>query len=290
MAEVEALQRSLIQSQNADGGWSYGTGDSWTEPTALSLLALEASAYRGVSAERGREWLLRQQQPDGGWSPCGQVKESTWVTSLAVLALADSDTRQQSAGSRWLVENVNRGATVLQTVVARLRHIPDYQGQGGSPWFPGTAPWVTPTAMTIITFKRFANRFAQAQFLKLALEGEQFLWSRRCSDQGWNHGGSSYRSENAYSYPETTGAALLALTETSAPSAASSLGRARILAQNPGSSEGLAWLTLALHKHGQPLPVNPQPKPEAFPCRNNRDVALRLLALSAASPTNKLIV
>jgi len=44
-------------------------------------------------------------------------------------------------------------------------------------------------------------------------------WNGQNNGQGngWNHGGSSFRSENATSYPETTGLALLALSDVPDP-------------------------------------------------------------------------
>src|SRR6266508_2137421 len=88
MAEAEELQRGLLAKQNADGGWGYQNGTSWTEPTALALLALEASRRTEHAHQEGCAWLLRHQHSDGGWSPNPCVRVSTSVTSLAALALS----------------------------------------------------------------------------------------------------------------------------------------------------------------------------------------------------------
>ena len=36
----DPLVTALLQAQNADGGWPYGKGSSWTEPSVLALMAL----------------------------------------------------------------------------------------------------------------------------------------------------------------------------------------------------------------------------------------------------------
>src|SRR5579864_8985336 len=76
-----ALVTSLLQAQNPDGGWPYQGGSSWTEPTALSLLALGARP----ECTHGYAWLAARQRPDGGWSPQPPVDQTTWVTSLVAL-------------------------------------------------------------------------------------------------------------------------------------------------------------------------------------------------------------
>ena len=81
-AEEKLLQQKLLAYQNADGGWGYGKGSSWTEPTALALLALP---IRSEARAQASSWLRKMQNPDGGWPPQPSVAESTWVTSLAVL-------------------------------------------------------------------------------------------------------------------------------------------------------------------------------------------------------------
>ena len=82
----------LLGRQNADGGWSYHRGGSWTEPTCYALLALSASgASHTGEVRRGVEWLRRCQRADGGLAPRESVPESTWLTALALLLPAGSE-------------------------------------------------------------------------------------------------------------------------------------------------------------------------------------------------------
>ncbi|GAA0836826.1 squalene--hopene cyclase [Streptosporangium amethystogenes subsp. fukuiense] len=68
----------LERHQNDDGGWgedlrSYtdprwiGRGHSTPSQTAWALMALLAAGERSPAVERGVEWLVGHQRPDGGW-------------------------------------------------------------------------------------------------------------------------------------------------------------------------------------------------------------------------------
>ncbi len=68
----------LEQHQQADGGWgedlrSYrdpatrGTGATTASQTAWALLALLAAGETGPAVERGINWLVEHQRPDGTW-------------------------------------------------------------------------------------------------------------------------------------------------------------------------------------------------------------------------------
>ena len=76
---IRRAVRWLEDHQNEDGGWgedprSYdeeawiGRGPSTASQTAWALLALHAAGERSQALERGVEWLVATQRPDGGWN------------------------------------------------------------------------------------------------------------------------------------------------------------------------------------------------------------------------------
>src|SRR5581483_7407222 len=137
MAEADELQRDLLKAQNPDGGWGYGNGTSWTEPTALALLALEAQTFIGLNYARGCAWLAQNQRLDGGWAPKPSIQISTWVTSLAVLALSETEpvSFRPHRAVRWLIGECMPGLGPIERLAFRLRGMPvPIQPSGGSPW------------------------------------------------------------------------------------------------------------------------------------------------------------
>lgn len=250
MAEVDQLQQQLLASQNPDGGWPFGTGSSWTEPTALAVLGLRLHDRCAGTRRAAVSWLERRQNADGGWRPNDVVPVSTWVTSLVILALPNPGKR---AGD-WLAADV-------------------FAKNGSSPWFPGTAGWVIPTSMSILAL----SRIDRVSFAPQIEQSRRFLLSRRCRDGGWNHGGSSFRSENAASYPETTGLALLALAGVPPEQLTAAFRLSGVFLKNPGSVEGLSWLQIGLLAQGRSVE---DPRSDMRP-RTVRDISLRLLALAA---------
>lgn len=283
-AEAGQLQQQLVKAQNPDGGWAYHQGNSWTEPTALALLALAAQRNMGPAYNCGRAWLLKTQRADGGWAPNPDVDASTCVTSLAVLALSDSEfeTPGLARGVRWILEQENGETAALERIAFRLLGASPPKAPGGSPWFPGTAAWIAPSVMSVLALLRVAPTGSpsvpDSESLTSAIKRAQnYILSHRCRDGGWNHGGSPFRSEDAESYPEMTGMALLALQGVSPAELQKPLHRAEAFLACPQPAEALSWLQLALLRHGRSIEVsNTRPV-----CRNNRDICLRLLALAA---------
>jgi Prenyltransferase and squalene oxidase repeat len=288
MAEAAELQRKLLEAQNADGGWGYQNGSSWTEPTALALLALEAQQIKRSVYERACAWLRRKQRADGGWSPEPSVNTSTWVTSLVLLAVTEADlpSGDYQRAVDWTVRQIRPDLTGFERLISRMRGSPRLEEiSGGSPWFPGTAAWIGPTVMSVVALSNAAQRKHGENLTSHIDRGKRYILSRRCTDGGWNHGGTSFRSQNAESYPEMTGMALLALRGTPASGLSVSIARAESFLSSPGSIEGLSWLQMGLMAHGRDrLNISTN-----LPCRTTRDACLRVLALSARSSNNKLL-
>ena len=249
----------LLGRQNADGGWSYFRGGSWTEPTCYALLALAASET-GHQAEvrRGMNWLQRCQRQDGGFAPRESVQESTWVTALTLLLPPSSQGSDRSRAEAWTVDQTGRESGW----VYRLRlwmmgagSASDSLSFDGWPWYPGAAAWVGPTALSVLALKKLANRAggsANRSDLKKRIEqGVGYLLARRCRDGGWNHGSTRALGYDSESYPETTGLALLALHGLDDPQVAQGVARGEQHLAVSQSSEGVSWLRLGLGAHGR---------------------------------------
>ncbi len=282
------LIQQLLGTQNPDGGWSYRKGSSWIEPTAFAVLALQTQMAPGLKGAlsgalaRGVKWLLSTQKSSGGWAPNAAVDECTSVTSTATLALLRIAPKRLDKAVDWTAGQVYRNHLSLSFLLTRALHLPPTQAPGSVPWYPGTAGWVTPTALTALTLSRAARETNRPELHDLAGHCCAHLLSRRCSDNGWNHGGSPARSEDATSYPETTGLALLALRSASIELPDKAVALAKQFVAAPQSLEGLSWIQMALHSDTQPIP-DPAIVP---PPRTTRDAALRLIALSARSGRN----
>jgi squalene-hopene/tetraprenyl-beta-curcumene cyclase len=74
---VQSAVRWLLSVQNSDGGWSSAAGAKQPDRPAVSdalgtarATAALVAVGGGISGaiERGAAWLVRAQQPDGGWS------------------------------------------------------------------------------------------------------------------------------------------------------------------------------------------------------------------------------
>ena len=278
---------SILASQGRDGGWGYRGGSSWTEPTVYALLAQAVQGRPGESLARGTLWLDRAQRPDGGWPPNPTVDQSTWVTALAVLLLAGRPGwagRDQAV--KWLFEQSGRESGWTHRLRLRLLGFrsQEIERHAGWPWFPGTAAWVSPTALSILALQK-VQRLSPDETIRKRIEtAREFLLGRMCQDGGWNHGSPKALGYEANSYPETTGLALLALA--GAPS--SRLGKSLAFAQEVfgrcRTAEGLSWLRLGLLAHGRTPPGNDKLK--LIPRRHVVDAALCILAEGAAKGNN----
>ncbi len=258
----------LLGRQNADGGWSYFRGGSWTEPTCYALMALAASgAGHEVELRRGMEWLQRCQRPDGGFAPRESVKESTWVTALTLLLPAGTEgTLDRPRAESWTVEETGRESGWvfrLRLWMLGVDSAGDSMSFDGWPWYPGAAAWVGPTAVSILALQKMDKRgggpISRADLKKRIDQGRSYLLARRCRDGGWNHGSTRALGYDSDSYPETTGLALLALHGLNDPTVMQGVVRGEQQLAVCRSSEGASWLRLGLSAHGRPPPTLPIP-------------------------------
>ncbi|MDE3196625.1 MAG: hypothetical protein KGN84_09795, partial [Acidobacteriota bacterium] len=167
-------------TQNSDGGWAYSRGCSWTEPTALVLLAQLATGIQD-SFESGLKFLREAARPDGGFRPQPGVPESTWVTSLPALlppGLLGPDLHR--AAISWLTGQTGRETSWTARILGRVTREAG-AGPEGWPWFTGASAWVIPTSFAILAFEQSLRRADDAALRERIGDGRRFLLNKMCS-------------------------------------------------------------------------------------------------------------
>jgi hypothetical protein len=277
-------ETALLAAQNPDGGWGYRGGSSWTEPTAYALLALGGQPEAAQAGGRASQFLAGNQRADGGFSPRPSVEESTWVTALAILSGAATGEAGQRA-IEWLLGQSGEEASFLYRLRKWMngqRPTAMEEGLPGWSWYPGTAAWVVPTALTMLALEKIEHRNPDQRIGRRIDEGRRFLLAHVCEDGGWNHGSIRALGFQAVSYPETTGIALLALHGADPARLTRSVAKAEEHFRNCRSLEGLSWLQLGLMAQGRPAPA----VPADIRARTLLDTALAVLAGRAREGRN----
>ena len=268
--------------QNSDGGWAYGHGSSWTEPTVYALLAQSATEIQ-EGFDSGLQFIRSAAGGDGGFRPQAAVEESTWVTSLVALLPPEALGKERHARAiDWLKTQIGRESgwsyKLRQRLAGNRSDFPD-----GWPWFPGAAAWVTPTSLGILAFERTLSHTQDPQLRIRIDSGRNFLLARICADGGWNYGTSQVLGRDGDSYPETTGIALLALHGAGGSAA---IERAKAAARkhlrNCRTAEGIAWLRMGLAAHGEKAE-----SPFIPAMRTNMDFALTAISTAERNPLLK---
>jgi hypothetical protein len=269
----------LRAAQNSDGGWGFFPGrQSWLEPTAYALIALQAAGGARDAIERGWKLVRAWQLPDGSWPPCAAVRESHWTTALCVTlhcrrGVYDDQFRR---GVEWLLDTTGvenglqfRIARFLRPAVVELD--PSFKAW---PWRPGNTSWIEPTAHALVALKEAANYVADTRVGGRVSMGEKMILERRCNDGGWNYGNRKVLGTELPSYPETTAVALVGLAGRS--DLASSLALAKTYLRQTRSPLAKAWLRVALRSHSAHVPP-----PGDQPLSPN-DVIINVLEVMAA--------
>ncbi len=282
------LISKLVQQQNPDGGWSYGRGGSWTEPTAYAVLAL-AAAGDTAAVQRGLHWMRATQQGDGGWQARPGVGDSCWVTSLAALLPAERlGEESHRRAIAWLSATTGMESTTLFRIRQWLAggQTPPESKAPGWPWVPGTAAWVSPTSLAILALDRQNHLHSTPGLVERIGQGRQFLINRVCKGGGWNHGATRALGYECEPYPETTGMALAALRGRHGPQVDQSLVLALSFLGQCRSADALNWLRLGLQAHGR-MPAGYAPPP-GIRYRTVPEIATSVLADDAVAGKSAL--
>lgn len=111
----------LAKAQQADGSWLplwFGNQHAPHDENPTYGTARVLAAYRDLGllgndpAQRGIAWLLKTQNPDGGWGGAAGVISSIEETALALEILLDAESSgavSVERGLTWLVEQVEKG-------------------------------------------------------------------------------------------------------------------------------------------------------------------------------------
>lgn len=241
----------LVQNQNRDGGWGYFPGkQSWLEPTAYAILALQGDA----ACRKATDLVLGWQNPDGSFRPAGAVATPSWTTALGVtLASLGGETEAAARGVDYLLQlHGNEADNWIAKVISKLLpQVPQDRDPSllAWPWRPNATSWIEPTAHTILALRIAASRNVSRPSLVQRIDlGQRMILSLRCKDGGWNYGSRSALDVELPSYPETTAVALLGLagrTDVKSP-----VDYGRKLAASPQAPLASAWLRVSLALHG----------------------------------------
>jgi hypothetical protein len=285
----------LVAARNAEGAWGWAPAHPGnTECTALAAWALHAHCAPGTAgrdaSDLGVRWLRERQLPDGSWPMSDQVPGSSWMSSLAVLALGRvrRDNPQAVRGAGWLLGQESRVQPWLLRAWLRLfpveRPVDQDPDLVGWPWTTDTAPWVEPTAWSLLAVKALLPALPARRAAERIRQAELMLVDRMCIGGGWNYGNKRVLGEALPPYPDTTALALMALHDRAGePDLVASVARLEEMLLANRSVLVLALSALALGRHGRdPAPLRAellQRLDSAAPA-DTRTLALALLAVA----------
>jgi hypothetical protein len=262
--EAKAVQAAIskvdsyIQDACKSGSWGYKPGESpCIEPTVYCAIARRRDSQ---TRKQVIEFLLANQNQDGGWSTSPGIGKSDWTSGLALLALrilfkeeGGVDPKHAAAIDK-AVSYLFESRTEFYGALAKFLLLISKGDAGlnyprGWPWSPGCFHWVEPTAYTLLALK--LPEHIEKQDSKRVIErADSFLLEHACKDGGWNHGNDLCLSVYLPPYVVTTAEALIALCDhKSADVVQHALKNLPNTIGFAGSAMSIAWVAIAQKTH-----------------------------------------
>lgn len=258
--------RFLLDAQNEDGGWGFHkVSTSRAEPTAWAVVALvewaSTQAHKDAAA-RAFHFLDAAQLPDGSWPSSPALREGSWVTSLACLALLGKNELSVNVkrGFGWLCKELPGEASLLHRIVrsvfARKKVGTQNESYFGWSWTIGTASWVEPTSYAIISMRATPPEWMSAAAKRRLRIGEAMLFDRMCPGGGWNCGNPMVYGVPGEPQVSSTVWALLALRQhPERPEVQQSLDWLQGKLGSIRTPASLALALVAMNAYGRPHPL-----------------------------------
>jgi hypothetical protein len=245
------VEQDLLTRVRADGGFSHQHGGPYrVDASAWAIIALSSIDADSTCIQPAMMQLMADQHEDGSVSISPDHPEAFWPTPLAILAWsccsAETQSRQRAIGF------------LLTTTGKHWEKRPDEIAQHntalkGWPWIASTHSWIEPTALSVI-----ALVVAGYQAHGRVKEAIHMLMDRQLRHGGWNYGNTSVFGQELRPAPESTGAALHALTghvaRQDVQRSLDYLGKEVMHLRTPIA---LGWGLLALNSWGVAVPNAP---------------------------------
>lgn len=202
---LKDVEAALLARVRTDGGFSQQRDEPYrTDATAWAIITLSSIDPDKSCIQTAMTRLTADQHEDGRISIALDHPEAFWPTALAILAWScssvESEPRQRAIG--FLLSTTGKHWNKRPDEIAQ--HNPALKGW---PWIAATHSWIEPTALSLI-----ALSVAGYQAHLRVKEAVHMLMDRQLPHGGWNYGNTSVFGQDLRPAPETTGAALHALT------------------------------------------------------------------------------
>jgi hypothetical protein len=197
--------RLLETRVSPEGGFSPRTGEPFrTDATAWAILALRFFDSRHTLLDSARTRLAQTQAGDGSVSVAADHQDAYWPTAISVLAWGGEPVFESHhhRGIQFLLNSTGR--RWVKGAEEPIQHDPNIPGWS---WIADTHSWVEPTALAICALR--SSGLAQHQRVA---DGVRLLMDRQLPKGGWNYGNTKVFGSELHPDPESTGAALQALS------------------------------------------------------------------------------